>query len=140
MGQGSEDRALLKRLGVRATSSRLAVLDALASGDGPQSHGDLEQALTARAIDRVTIYRNLNRLVELGVVQVASQHGRLTRYERVDPDMNTTHPHFVCTNCGTVACLPEQPAPALVFKPGWGTSVASATLQLKGHCPACLQP
>ena len=44
-----------------------------------------------------------------------------------------THPHFVCNDCGDVACLPES---AVALR-GEATRNQVAEIQLRGRCAAC---
>ncbi|MCK6502234.1 transcriptional repressor [Myxococcota bacterium] len=85
----------------------------------------------------MTVSRNLDKLVEAGLARLASRDGGVGRFEAAGSPEHArhTHPHFVCTDCGTVSCLPEQPVPTLEAGPRWSQSLAAATLELKGHCP-----
>lgn len=132
-------RALLQAHGLRITAPRLAVLEALHAADRPLSHAELSERMGEVQLDRVTVYRNLDKLVEAGLARLASRDGGVGRFEAAGSPEHArhAHPHFVCTDCGTVSCLPEQPVPALEADPRWSQSLASATLELKGHCPDC---
>ena len=59
-----ELRTAVRGKGMRATPSRLAVLELLRSSDTPMSHGDVADRLASQAWDRATIYRNLTDLAE----------------------------------------------------------------------------
>jgi Fur family ferric uptake transcriptional regulator len=62
---------LLHAADLRATASRLAVLDMLSERQDPQSHADLLAVLGARGFDRETVYRNLVDLVSAGLARRA---------------------------------------------------------------------
>src|SRR6185503_15858532 len=64
-----ELRGSVRAKGLRATPSRLAVLELLRSSDAPMSHGDVADRLASQAWDRATIYRNLTDLAEAGLVR-----------------------------------------------------------------------
>jgi Fur family ferric uptake transcriptional regulator len=132
-------RALLQAHGLRVTAPRLAVLEALQAADRPLSHAELTERLGAVQLDRVTVYRNLDKLVEVGLARLVSREGGAACYEAAGGPQHPAHahPHFVCTDCGTVSCLPEQPVPPLAADPRWSQALATATLELKGHCPDC---
>ncbi|HEY5950915.1 MAG TPA: transcriptional repressor, partial [Kofleriaceae bacterium] len=54
-----ELRSAVRAKGLRATPSRIAVLELLRASDAPMSHGDVADRLANQAWDRATIYRNL---------------------------------------------------------------------------------
>ena len=64
-----ETRAAVRAKGLRATPSRLAVLELLRASDSPMSHGDVADRLANQAWDRATIYRNLTDLAEVGLAR-----------------------------------------------------------------------
>jgi len=95
----------LRASGLRATRAAIAVLKALDAADLPQSHEELE-AQTA-PIDRVTLYRVLDRLVATGLVQHIASSDRVGRYVAVQSQASS---YFECTTCHRVMPLPEDPA------------------------------
>lgn len=105
--------AVIRGAGLRVTQPRLAVLQVLTKSARPLSHGDLIDALAGQGFDRVTLYRNLNDLAEAGIVTRTEVGDRVWRFElrghrSGDEAHSGTHPHFTCTDCGSVACLPEN--------------------------------
>jgi Fur family ferric uptake transcriptional regulator len=100
---------IIRQAGLRVTQPRLAVLQVLTKSARPLSHADLIDALDGQGFDRVTLYRNLNDLADAGIVARTELGDRVWRFElRTGNDSHTgTHPHFTCTDCGTVSCLPE---------------------------------
>jgi Fur family ferric uptake transcriptional regulator len=104
---------IIRQAGLRVTQPRLAVLQVLTKSARPLSHADLIDALDGQGFDRVTLYRNLNDLADAGIVARTELGDRVWRFElrtgRTGSDAHTaTHPHFTCTDCGTVSCLPEN--------------------------------
>jgi len=102
-----ELRDALRTRGLRVTPSRLAVLELVRGGDAPLSHGDVAGRLAAQTWDRATIYRNLIDLAEVGLLRRTDVGDHVWRFEAVGPDHDAAHPHFVCTECGSVECLPD---------------------------------
>lgn len=103
--------AVIRGAGLRVTQPRLAVLQVLTKSARPLSHADLIDALAGQGFDRVTLYRNLNDLAEAGIVARTEVGDRVWRFElRAGGDETHpgTHPHFTCTDCGSVSCLPEN--------------------------------
>jgi Fur family transcriptional regulator, ferric uptake regulator len=102
-----ELRGLVRARGLRATPSRLAVLELLRASDGPMSHGEVADRLASQAWDRATIYRNLIDLSEAGLLRRTDVGDHVWRFEAIRDSHDASHPHFVCTECGVVECLPE---------------------------------
>ena len=131
-------RALLRTHDLRVTAPRLAVLGALAEANRPLSHSEVLTELGDTDWDPATVYRNLVKLTEAGVSTIASRAGGLNRYALASPDGDVhRHPHFVCEDCGRVACLPTALTTSLSMAGPWSASVESATVQLRGACPDC---
>lgn len=100
--------ALIREVGLRVTQPRLAVLQVLEKHARPLSHADLIDALCGQGFDRVTLYRNLNDLADAGIVARTEVGDHVWRFElrqRTQAHQGI-HPHFTCTDCGTVSCLP----------------------------------
>jgi Fur family ferric uptake transcriptional regulator len=104
------------------------------------SHADLVEALGDEGYDRVTIYRNLTDLTEAGLVMRADLGDHVWRFElkREEKSHQNSHPHFTCTDCGSVACLPSE-AVRLTSAKGAPKSVVarSVDIQLRGLCDRC---
>ncbi|MDB4989865.1 MAG: Fur family transcriptional regulator [Myxococcaceae bacterium] len=132
--------AIVRGAGLRVTSSRIAVLSALHEATMPLSHADVAAKLEHLGVDRTTVYRNLIDLAEAGVLR-RSDVGHTWRFElsaRDDEHDAGQHPHFVCTDCGKVACLPTS---AVSLKAVRGSPAAlkrgNLEIQLRGLCDVC---
>ena len=100
----------LRANGLRATRGSVAVMKALDAAELPLSHGEIE-ALTA-PIDRVTLYRVLDRLVATGLANRIESSDRAGRYVAAQAHANS---YFECTRCHRVMPLPDDAAlPALL--------------------------
>lgn len=133
-----ELRGSVRAKGLRATPSRLAVLELLRASDSPMSHGDVADRLASQAWDRATIYRNLTDLAEAGLVARADLGDHAWRFEAVGAGA-AHHPHFVCTECGVVECLPdlEIRVPAATRRAPRALRAREVEVQVKGVCDAC---
>lgn len=135
-----EIRHLIHSSGLRVTAPRVAVLELLSKTPHPLSHREVVDALGNADWDRATLFRNLQKLVEVQLAQVASRAGGITRYElRTEKEPHAhIHPHFACKECGIVSCLhdAELSAPS---DPRWLQAVLDADLQVVGRCPDCRQ-
>ena len=104
-----ELQALLRAAGLRSTAPRVAVLRHLKDIDAPLSHGEIFDALGSAGFDRATLYRNLMDLAEKGLIGRTDLGDHVWRFEIRKQIAGHTieHPHFVCTDCGTVSCLTD---------------------------------
>ena len=132
--------AMIRSAGLRVTSSRIAVLGTLRETALPLSHADVATKLEHLGVDRTTVYRNLIDLAEAGLLR-RSDVGHTWRFELSASDDEHDagqHPHFVCTDCGKVACLPTG---AVTLKAVRGSPAAlkrgNLEIQLRGLCDAC---
>jgi len=132
-----EARRVLQDAGLRATAPRVAVLLHLWESARPVSHSEVVEHLGGGEWDQATLYRNLVKLVEAQLARVASQVGGVTRYaaSRTQNEPHV-HPHFACSDCGHVTCLPEARV-HLPAEVGWHEALREAELQLVGRCPNC---
>ena len=134
-----EVRELLRDHGLRTTAPRLAVLALLAEADRPLSHSEVLERLGETDWDPATIYRNLVRLREVGIAPVVSRVDGIHRYAMAGaPGSGHAHPHFVCDDCGRVACLPAELTESMSMPGPWAASIQKAMVQLRGACPDCL--
>ena len=103
-----DTRELIRDSGLRATASRIAVLRLVRTATSPMSHSDVAGRLADQPWDRATLYRNLVDMVEAGLLVRTDMGDHVWRYAFNRPDhADDEHPHFVCTECGTIECLPE---------------------------------
>ena len=104
--------ALLSAHGLRRTSGARLVLGwLLAHPDTSYTHGQLQAALsTARdgegegvqvqggALDRVTLYRLIDRLTQVGLLLCRVDVNRVRRYQAMPASVHAI-PHFECQSC-----------------------------------------
>lgn len=119
-------KTLIHKAGLRSTPARLAVLELLSIADKPMSHGELADQLQTADFDRATVFRNLTDMTEAGLLTRIDLGDHIWRFE-----FKAKHPHFVCTNCGDVACLSESDIQV-------SSKIASISeVLLKGQCGEC---
>jgi len=91
---------------LEATPNRLRVLEVVGNNSYPLSAGDIFKTLErSSSINRVTVYRILDRLVVQGVVERLSTGGRAAYYGLAPNEHHQPHPHFYCKVCGQMDCL-----------------------------------
>lgn len=104
------EQLVLQRLtesGVRYSSGRRAVIQALSTADGPRTAAELHRDV-AEDVPLSSLYRSLSVLTETGVV--ATHHGSIgvTRYELAEW-LTGHHHHLVCLSCGAVDDITPPP-------------------------------
>jgi Fur family ferric uptake transcriptional regulator len=128
-------RELLVSRGIRVTDQRMVILRELAKLRVPTSHPELTERLAGPGLDRATIYRNLLSMTESGILVKTQLGDNVWRFElpRSPSREHGTHPHFVCSDCGSVACLPANS----VALRGEAARNEVAEVQLRGRCTGC---
>ena len=94
--------ALLSAHGLRRTSAARLVLGwLLAHPETSYTHAQLQAALssdTADALDRVTLYRLIDRLTQVGLLLCRVDASRVRRYQAMPTSVHAI-PHFECQSC-----------------------------------------
>lgn len=128
----------LQESGYRVTEPRRAIVDLLAAS--PRAMGPLELFDEGRreypGLGLVTVYRTLEKLEELGLVQRVHQPGGCNMYLRA----NHGHEHMlVCTACGRVEFFCGDDLHTLFdsIAERSGYQIHEHWLQLYGLCTAC---
>jgi Fur family transcriptional regulator, ferric uptake regulator len=136
---GGAERAAIRDAGLRATASRIAVLRELRAAGRPLSHADIVGSLEEQPWDRATLYRNLIDLAGVGLARRVELGDRVWRFDASTQGHQAAglHPHFVCTMCGSVECLPRMD----FVPPRRGVPAAlvrrEVEVQVRGVCDAC---
>ena len=98
-----------------------------------------DDRLASQAWDRATIYRNLTDLSDVGLARRTDVGDHVWRYEAVTGGHQASaHPHFVCTECGSVECLPELDYVVTRARTPRAVRLKRVEVQLRGPCDACL--
>ncbi|TWT34606.1 Fur family transcriptional regulator [Blastopirellula retiformator] len=132
-------RSLLRGAGMRCTAARIAVIQSLSDSEAPLSMNNVVDDLAEFGFDKSTIYRTLIDLEQASLVAMLELGNSSRRFELTPfPESDGgTHPHFLCTECGKLICLPGfhvnvTPDDNLQDLPGELTEVL-----LKGRCDSC---
>ena len=128
----------LRGRGERLTTARRALLAALAGADDHRTAEELAVEVRAAfpAIHRATIYRTLETLRRLGVVE----HSHLGHGPAVYHLSDDVHHHLVCEECGSVT----EAAPSLftdleaALQREYGFTMQSRHFAVTGRCAACV--
>ena len=133
---------LLEESGLEPTPKRLQVLEVIGNNNSPLNAQQIFETLKrTRNINRVTVYRILDRLVEIGLVDRISGGGRSFVYGLAPNDNHPAHPHFFCKSCGNLECLNPQSLhvnmePMQRTFPG---SIENIEVRIDGVCKNCLR-
>jgi Fur family ferric uptake transcriptional regulator len=110
-------RDRVRATGARVTGARVKVLALLMQADEALTHTDVQRRLESRdaqdVLDRVTLYRVLEWLVEAGLAHRVSGSDRVWRFsahgdagERGAHDGHgARHGHFKCRHCDRMFCM-----------------------------------
>ncbi len=130
-------RELLKSKSLKATRSRIALLDTLLQAENPLTVEELHTR-TSDGSDLVTVYRGLENFLKSGLVRQVHLKDDSVRFELADEHH---HHHLVCTSCGLIDELPtckvsDLEVNALKHSTRFA-SIAEHSLEFYGSCKAC---
>ena len=130
----------IQESGRRAGGARSAVIAQLAKETCAVSAENLEDSLVAegRKVGRASIYRALEALAAVGLVQRVDLGEGGSRWERVGSGPHHHH-HLVCRTCGAVVPFEDDNLETALHALGrkYGLTVESHDVTLHGLCPAC---
>jgi Fur family ferric uptake transcriptional regulator len=132
--------ATLARAGYRKGGARNAVVELLAAQDCAVSAQEIDERLRTqgRAVGRASVYRILELLTTLRLVQRIDVGQGIARYERHHPDGDHHH-HLVCDDCGQVAPFEDPALEQAIARVSrrLSFSVAEHDVVLHGACRDC---
>ena len=120
----------------RLTKQRAGILRALEDGQHLSAEAILERVrLELPGVSLGTIYRTLDILRSIGLVQMFSYAGAAAKYEAA----LDKHHHLVCTQCGDVVNVSIGDAPALAhgIAVDHGFVEVDCAIVISGRCAAC---
>lgn len=134
-------RERVRGAGLRATASRVAVLQHVSAAGNPVSHADVADTLVPQGYDKSTLYRCLVELADAGLLARLDAGDHAWRFEpktaASDEHAPSEHPHFVCVDCGSVTCLPDVEVKIGPTKGAKPSTLDVTEIFLKGHCKEC---
>jgi len=133
--------ALLAARGARATRTRLRALGVLLAAREALTHHEIERRVgRGQDVDRVTLYRVLEWLVEQELAHKLAGEDRVWRYSAADHGGRAhagAHAHFECSDCGRVVCLDDTAVPSVALPRGFRRREVEVTV--KGSCDDCVR-
>jgi Fur family ferric uptake transcriptional regulator len=131
----------LRGAGYRAGGARTAVVEQLGRQDCCLSAQEIFDALRTdgRRVGIASVYRVLDQLASMQLVQRIEIGDGVTRYEPAHPD-GEHHHHLICDHCGRVLAFEDPPLErALVgLSKRLGHEVETHDVVLRGSCADCM--
>lgn len=153
-------QAQLRGVALRVTQARVDVLSVLLRTPRAMTHLEMQEKLPL--MDRVTLYRALDSLTQVGLAHKITGDDRVFRFSvgneaeavsassrlNAKPGVQHQHGHFQCTRCAQVFCL-DQPEAKPTLKDQLKATLAATSLRgfhnhdievtIKGWCDRCAQ-
>jgi Fur family ferric uptake transcriptional regulator len=97
----------LRQRGIRLTPQRRMILAAIGQGSGHMTAEEIHQRILPLYPDMniSTVYRNLERLLELRLIAVTDLGGGRVCYEALE---RNRHHHLICHTCGRMIALDDS--------------------------------
>jgi Fur family transcriptional regulator, ferric uptake regulator len=124
----------LDEAGYRSGAARRQVVELLAGEDCALTALEMDRRLPA---GRASVYRTLEQLEALHLVQKIDIGGEAAGYERLDPGEH--HHHLVCEECGALEPFADQRLERAIAAISRASNfeVETHDVVLKGTCPVC---
>lgn len=138
MSKVSQLSKALQAGGYRVTRARQAIFRALVESGGHVSADDIVASVRREepSVGRMTVYRTLDLLRQLGLVQPVYQGTGAAHYVLMDEGH---HHHLVCSNCDRVVefdeCMAQEMAKALGER--FEFEIQGHLLEFYGLCAEC---
>lgn len=128
---------LLSERSLKVTKVRVQVLELIQSYDAAIPFSKIQEE--CKELDRVTLYRTIQTLLEKGIIHKAYTDNNNTFYalcgHSCSPDQHAhNHVHFECTKCGQITCE-ELPKEVKIHLPNF--QIESTEIHLTGLCEKC---
>ncbi|MEX1140962.1 MAG: Fur family transcriptional regulator [Thermoleophilaceae bacterium] len=130
----------LANAGYRASGPREEVIGAIADVGCSVTAREIGDLLRERGsgVGLASVYRALDLLDRLGLVQRFDVGEGVARFEPAHPDGDHHH-HLVCDSCGTVEPFEDDALEQAIHRVSGRTefAVAAHDVTLHGECPSC---
>lgn len=125
----------IREAGLKQSVPRGRVIELLAGQECAVTALEIDARLDG--VGRATVYRAIEQLEELGLVQRVDLGGSAHGYERVEPSGHHHH-HIVCDDCGKVEPFEDEALEDAIHdihRKGFELETHEVTLH--GHCQDC---
>lgn len=135
---GNDYKKIIRRMGLKVTSQRLAILEAMSDQWVHMSAQEVYENLIKDhpEIGFATVYRFLRKLTEFNFVTEVRMGGLPARYELTPRDH---HDHLTCVQCGKIIEFENSRIETLQNTVARENSfvLTGHVLELYGVCPKC---
>ena len=132
-------KRLMRRKGYKLTHQRLALIQLVLESQSHLSPAEIYEEVKKKhaGIGRVTVYRTLGMLQELGLICRVNLGGRKRSYLLRRPKGH--HHHLVCSDCGRVVDFTGCHLSELEqrLQEGTGFEIEGHLLEFHGRCRLC---
>lgn len=133
--------AALQDAGLRRGGARRAVVEFLERQDCCRSAQEIHEGIVSSggAVGVASVYRTLDTLAELRLVQRVDVGDGIARFEQFGGKDEHHHHHLVCDDCGRVEPFADQRLERVLrdVEKSSGYEVAGHDIVLRGACSAC---
>jgi Fur family transcriptional regulator, ferric uptake regulator len=124
--------------GLKVTKNRIAILQEIKKQTKPFTIPELQDKLSSKKIDQVTLYRSVNSFLKAGLLKELRLQKGNSSYEYNHGDH---HHHIVCTVCGSIEsidiCVADSVARKLLSQKTSFVAITDHHFELFGVCRAC---
>ncbi len=133
---------ILEAAGLEANVNRVHILEAVGNNNYPLTATDIYNIIDrTQSINRVTVYRILDILVEKKILERLSVGSRAAYYGLAPNENHARHPHFYCTSCGQMDCLHSESININVdqLRKTFSGEIERVDVRVDGICKNCLK-
>ena len=136
--KNSKIRELLQNKNLKVTTNRYNLLNKLDKYGSAMSYSTIQKQMSP--IDRVTLYRTIEKLKEKGLIHKAYQENNEIYYAICDVKCNENHRchehvHFKCSECNTIQCE-EVDSTFSFLLPKY--KIHKVSINIEGLCDNCI--
>lgn len=128
----------LRKRGLRSTPQRLHLLETLNKQKKPLSAEEIHHAIRGTGCDLATVYRNLQQMEELELLEKTYLSDQVARYQLRTPGRGHHTHHIECRSCRRITpvsqCLLGEQVKILE---SLGFRNVTHRLEFEALCPAC---
>ncbi|MFT4667488.1 MAG: Fur family ferric uptake transcriptional regulator [Polaribacter sp.] len=130
-------KGLLNSRGLKATGHRLKLLVSMEAYTSAMPYSTIQESM--KSIDRVTLYRTLETLINQGIIHQALRENNEVYYaicgkKCSENNHHHDHIHFKCTGCNSVTCH-ELSNNIKISIPD--CEIHNVSIHVKGICKSC---
>jgi Fur family ferric uptake transcriptional regulator len=133
---------ILAAAGLESNANRTHILETIGNNNYPLTATDIFNILDRnQSINRVTVYRILDTLVEKKILERLTAGNRAAYYGLAPNENHAPHPHFYCTRCGQMDCLNSESIniDADQLRKTFPGEIERVEVRVDGICKNCLK-